>query len=739
MIQLLKSNKRAYWQALFLVISTSWLFAPLLNNVLSERTTLISQYETTYQPFAWIFRIGDILAALLLLGAVTFVEKKYAIFSQKKYKFLLFIGFLMLLDPIIITSCVVAGTRCIETKSINFYLHAIESVALAISIFGLGVADAIKRKSLPSILFSCFQIVYLFFGISGYIGSHQLNTATQLMYQFMVIIWLTWYIVSHLQTINSLTLKYKKSIRHIFAGWAYLNGTFAILISLFHAKLLGVLQGIYFANDTAWLAQHGTIVGITMIYISYHLWRGEQRARQIFLSLLFFEIIKYSVITPNFLLLLLYLITFVLLFVLRPYFARGSVALNWHLRLQEISVVLIGTLGSIGLVLLIIIRNPHYSNIANGTIQHFLGLVNSYSDEPVELLKSSLLAHTFSALFLTFIGFILWSIFRPVSSHQIQREDDIEDAAVLINRYSNYSEDYFKLWPKDKEYFWSENRDGFIAYKKTKRVIFALADPIANSIIEKDLLIKTFITHWSSRGYSICFLPISEESILLYKNAGLNTLKIGSSAIIDVSLFSENTIRNKWFRWQINRASKAGYNYKVSFPPHSNDFINQLSQVSNEWISKPGHREQTFALGYFDSQYIQKSKIHFVTDQSQRIIAFANELPTFNSLNQTTVDLMRFRPEYNNVMPFLLSQIILSCNTSKEFAYFDLGFVPLAKIENRITRIAKTIGARRFSSAGLEQFKNKFEPQWVNNYFAYDGNVSDLALIATSLENVMKK
>jgi lysylphosphatidylglycerol synthetase-like protein (DUF2156 family) len=89
-------------------------------------------------------------------------------------------------------------------------------------------------------------------------------------------------------------------------------------------------------------------------------------------------------------------------------------------------------------------------------------------------------------------------------------------------------------------------------------------------------------------------------------------------------------------------------------------------------------------------------------------------------------------------MSYLLYKTIewLSENQSSA-KIFDLGFVPFAKTEGPLLRIAKTMSANRFSSKGLEQFKNKFEPDWQPNYMAYDGDVIDLASVALGLERVM--
>src|SRR6266404_2500559 len=95
-----KSNRKSrliVWQLLFLLLGTSWLWAPQLNHALSGRTSLISQYESPGQPYAWLFRLCDAAAAgLLILASLSIRRERKS--SKTVWIFLLIIGFGMLID-----------------------------------------------------------------------------------------------------------------------------------------------------------------------------------------------------------------------------------------------------------------------------------------------------------------------------------------------------------------------------------------------------------------------------------------------------------------------------------------------------------------------------------------------------------------------------------------------------------------------------------------------------------------
>ncbi|MDB5175513.1 MAG: hypothetical protein JWM81_371 [Candidatus Saccharibacteria bacterium] len=732
-------NKRILWQISFILLGSSWLLGPALNHLLSPRTALISEYEMPGKPFSWLFRISDILAALLLLWAVGYMVKKQQKPKNFIYSWLAAISILMLIDPIATASCVQVASKCITESTMSNYIHGVESILVAVIIFGLSAYDALHRKVLVSTYFMAFQLTFGILLITNVVSHYNYAALGQFTYQFITIIWLAWFVMSMQPQTVIRTERFQQYARLVFAVWTYLNGIFAIIISLSHIHLLGFLRNVYFANNTAWLAQYGVLVGISMLYVSRHLTRGEYRARQLVLIVLFFEVIKYSVIAPDVDLLALYAITFVTLFACRQYFMRGSVRLSRNARLQEAGILLTGVLVALGLVITVLLRDHHHAQIALHSLDHFEDFVLYHDQAPRHLVRSSLLAHTAAALLVGTVLFVLWSLFRPIKVvPETAGYAERQRARKLLEQVGQSSEDYFKVLSAGQEYFWSADRRSFIAYKVSKSVVFALADPVGPSYKKRVELLQSFTAYWHAHGYRVCFLLIPEQSLALYQASNLNTMQIGANAIVDVQAFASKTIKSKWWRWQTNRGTKAGYRYQSAQAPHPVALLQQTQRISDAWLARPAHREQGFTLGSYRPSYLQECTIHYITDQNGHMVAFANELPIFNHGIQTTVDLMRFLPDYNNAMPFLLANLIIDASQEQHFSKFDLGFVPLATMENRLATAVKFVGSKRFSSSGLAQFKNKFEPSWHNCYIAYDGDITDLASIALAMEEVIK-
>jgi lysylphosphatidylglycerol synthetase-like protein (DUF2156 family) len=720
------------WQLAFLLLGTTWLMAPFLNHALSYRVSLISQYESPAQPFSWLFRLGDVLAALLLIWLAGLIKRQRI--NRTSAYLLLLIGAGMLIDPLFATSCSMHGSVCEEYVTPTSVVHGAETVVTGLSVFLLAVHDIWRRRRLVSIGFVAFQLIYGVLFLSQLADQDNFNTLSQYLYQLAVIVWLAWLgrdLLLNGPAYRPVGRRYNL-IKLGVATWGFLNGLLAILVSLRHLNLINHLKGLYFAGNNAWLAQHGVAVGVVMVYLSWHLARGELRARQIFLLITGLETLKYAVITPNLPLLLIYSITFCGLFVLRDVFDRGVVPVTVSQRLREALFVVGSLLLAAFLALLLLSRTPRLSRITAGSIDHFFDYTIGSRILPHGQIKSALLAHTISAFILTGGAVILWILFRPYKYYPLMRRNDraVKD---LLKKYSASSEDYFKLWPSDKDYFWAPDGEGFIAYKAVGSIVFALAGPVCHPDRQAELL-KSFMAWARSHRWRVCFLPVNESDIGLYKSAGLNNLQIGSSALIKILNFLEDTTKGKWWRWQKNRAAKDGYEYQLSQPPHDPGLMRQLKQVSDAWLSH-NRQERGFALGYFDADYLAECDIHYLQTPDKKVVAFTNQLPVFNNGDTASIDLLRHLPADGNVMASLLLSTIQTLKS--EYEYFDLGFVPFAAANNPVIAVAKVLSAGRFSAKGLEQFKNKFDPIWQANYMAYDGDLSDLALIAANLEKAM--
>lgn len=316
----------------------------------------------------------------------------------------------------------------------------------------------------------------------------------------------------------------------------------------------------------------------------------------------------------------------------------------------------------------------------------------------------------------------------------------VSQIKTILEKYSTSSEDYFKLWP-DKLYYGDQN--AFIAYGEAHNVRVVVADPVAQNRAAQTELLNTFITRARSDEKLVIVCDIPETSTEIYTSNSLELMQVGATAVIDVQKCIQSTLHNKNFRNVRNRFAKNGFNVELLSPPHSPDLLHELRELSDAWLTLPGRQERTFLLGYFDESYMQDCQIFVAMNAAGKIEAFANIMPVYRKGLDQTIDLMRHYPDAaNQTMDYLFMEL------NEHFAsigqkHFDLGLAPFAHIDHphnipeHAVKILRALRAPGFDYTGLEQFKDKFDPEWKPTYFAWSGNLLDFPRIEQALSQLI--
>ena len=721
----------AVWLPLYSIVGVSWLLAPALAHEHYGLLRLISNEEAVAGVGKW-YRLCDVLAGLLLLAAIMY----FRIPRRTRYVgwALVAIAVLSIIDGVFPDACYIGHQSCGVGSILLSTVHDIETLILGGVLAGLSIADALRTRRLASMGFVAVQLAAAVLVVSGLAGE-QFRVVLQYVYEFSIIVWLGWYVDGFAAARTAGASAHW--FRRVAGVLGALAGVSALIAATPHVHFVHHPEVLRAAHVSFLLDQHGIITGVLLLYVSRHLLRGERPALWLALVVLASFIIKYSVFTPELWAVVIYGLIFLGFLQARASFDRNVALPSWASRVEDIAVVFGGLVVSILAILIIAGLAGQQRHLA-----HEVSNMYDYSHHALDTRAGRLQEHTearlrllFETLLISLGAVTLWSLFRPRTLAGSAAVSGVSEMRELLERYSTNSEDFFKLWPADKQYFSGKQNRGSIAYRVQGGIAFMLADPVASSAAARRTLMAEFTSFARHHGWVVCTLLVSKKASKLYTQAGMHTMQIGSSAVISVEQFQTETAHDKWWRWQRNRAAKAGWSYETLIPPHSRATLQGLRAVSDAWLNREGRSEQGFALGYFDETYLQQCTLYVLRDAMGTIVAFANQLPTYGKVRQTTVDLIRFMPELNGTMPALLLHIIENLNPSTA-ATFDLGFVPLARVDNDLARLARRLGSHRFASAGLEQFKNKFRPDWQPEYIAYDGDLLDLARIATNLEKL---
>jgi phosphatidylglycerol lysyltransferase len=164
--------------------------------------------------------------------------------------------------------------------------------------------------------------------------------------------------------------------------------------------------------------------------------------------------------------------------------------------------------------------------------------------------------------------------------------------------------------------------------------------------------------------------------------------------------------------------------------------------VSDEWLSYTGRHEIIFSQGMFAWNELKNQTIITAENFEEKVIAFLNIIPDYIPL-EGTYDLMRKTADApNGVMDFILIELFAYLK-SKHYRFVNLGFAPMSGLTDAHTFTEKSMkfayqSIRSFSQyKGMREFKDKFDPQWLNKYLIYD-NDYDLIQVPAALSRVIK-
>jgi phosphatidylglycerol lysyltransferase len=242
---------------------------------------------------------------------------------------------------------------------------------------------------------------------------------------------------------------------------------------------------------------------------------------------------------------------------------------------------------------------------------------------------------------------------------------------------------------------------------------------------------------------------VSLEWIPPLHDRGYAFFKLGEEANVHLDRVTLDGSQGKLYRQILRRGERDGLRMRILAPVDLAAVLPELREVSDEWLDAKHQRERQFSIGFFDEEYLQRFPCAIV-EKNTSIVAFANLLRD-PAREELSVDLMRYRSDAPNVMDFLFVSLFFH---AKENGYkrFNLGMAPLASVgrfqgahgRERLANLLFQHGELWYNFQGLRFYKEKFDPEWVPRYMAYQNawewpaaitNVS--ALIAGGWRNIV--
>jgi phosphatidylglycerol lysyltransferase len=347
------------------------------------------------------------------------------------------------------------------------------------------------------------------------------------------------------------------------------------------------------------------------------------------------------------------------------------------------------------------------------------------------------------------VAYAALSLFQPIRTRFSDQTNQREIMERLMERYGAPSEEFFKLWPHDKQYFFDQTAQSGLAFHTYQGVALCVSDPIGDQLHFSSLM-SAFREMCFNNDWTPAFIHVSDQYRQLYEENDFTMQKLGQEAVVNLNHFTSKVATNKYFRQIGNKFAKQGYSSELLQPPHHDAVLDRLKAISKDWLSQGGRSERGFAMGYYTSEYMQQCQILVARDAAGTIQAFVNIVPTDNfDKHEVTYDLLRNGAgSLGNINDYLLMNLIKSLH-EKGYTRLNLGLAPLGGLKgdddeeksliDNVLQFAYANGDRFYSFSGLYRFKAKYEPDWQDRFVAYQDGMRGFSLAMTALTRCMRK
>lgn len=318
---------------------------------------------------------------------------------------------------------------------------------------------------------------------------------------------------------------------------------------------------------------------------------------------------------------------------------------------------------------------------------------------------------------------LVWRLLSPAAAPAAAAPAEPDRDAIRAILASATRTEAMLALAGDKRFLVSPRRDAFLMYQVKGASWIVMGDPVGAREAWGELL-------WDLRELAdrqqgrLLLYEVSPATLDLAIGLGLQIIKYGEEAVVDLVDFALDTPRLRSARRAERSAAKAGARLRIVPAAAVPVILDELEAISDEWLRSKGRREKRFSLGRFDRDYLCNFDVGLVTVEG-RIVAFANLWLT-QGRQEASIDLMRHRDDApRGTMDFLFVNL-MQWARNQGYRRFTLGMAPLAGIDGRRlapawAKLAAWLfrhGERFYGFRGLRGYKEKFAPLWEPRYVA---------------------
>lgn len=350
--------------------------------------------------------------------------------------------------------------------------------------------------------------------------------------------------------------------------------------------------------------------------------------------------------------------------------------------------------------------------------------------------------HSINLLGSLSLGLLIYAFVKPYIFRYSSDEEEQAKALELLAKYGHTADDHFKV-DADKTFFFGTKIEGFIAYKIASGFAIALGEPVCeNSTESMRKLIHEFEVFCKRNSLKTAYYKIDESKLPLFESFGKKSLPIGQEAIVNLQTFTLEGKDKKSLRNALNALEKKGFKTVIHQAPIKDGLLQKLKHVSDDWLRSLDRKEMVFSQGMFNWNELKNQTIITIENSDEKIVSFLNIIPDYTP-NEGTYDLVRKTEDAPSGSMDALIIALISHLKEQGLSALNMGVAPMSGIDQPKDFPEWTVKfayekLQQFRHYhGLRDFKDKFNPTWVNKYLVYE-NHYDLISLPMALGKVMK-
>ena len=329
------------------------------------------------------------------------------------------------------------------------------------------------------------------------------------------------------------------------------------------------------------------------------------------------------------------------------------------------------------------------------------------------------------------------ALLRP-AGHRGRHSADRARVRELARRYADSTIAAFAL-EEDADYFFSANQRAVLAYRFESDVLLVIGDPIGPPE-EMPALLQAFEIFCREHDWAFAFYQVRPEHLRWYRTRGWSAVHIGEDPMLRTARFTLEGPALGTVRRQVRKLDKAGLVVRHFVPGESafdpardpDRILEQLREISNEWVKAKSGGEKGFCMGRFDAAELCNAWLSVAWNPAtRRVEAFATWTPIW-ARRGWAIDLMRRRRDAPTGVMELL--VVRSVEHARERGddLMSLSLSALVKVASRPDASTETTVtedparafliqrmSRFYDFQGLFRWKRKFDPDFEDRYLVY--------------------